>query len=84
MARRIVITGWAAPGNESVNYLIALGFYYYTVVKVLLGGELTAINYLKENGSLFSLLSSVPSSLLSPKFNFLGVYLKDKNDIRLY
>lgn len=77
------ITELGPPGNESVSYLITLGFYYYIVVKVLLGGKLIANYYLEENGYFIFLLSSVPHSLLSPVFNFLGVYLKDKNYMQI-
>ena len=70
------ITELGPPGNESVSYLITLGFYYYIVVKVLLDGKLIANYYLEENGYFIFLLSSVPHSLLSPVFNFLDIYLK--------
>lgn len=72
------------PGSDSVNYLITLGFFYYIVVKVLLGGVLTADSYLEENAYFIFLLCSAPHLLLSPAFNFLDIYLKDKNYILIY
>lgn len=54
------------------------------MVKVLRGGELIANNYLEEKAYFIFLLSVAPHFLLSPAFNVLDIYLKDKNYILVY